>query len=138
MKATRLAAILLAASLFSGSACQYVDLPFGPRPEVESRPYAGPRIDIDSWGMRHTLTFTAPSGGWSFDVDQVRDLGPRREVFITARRPDPSLMVTMALHRLHADSEVDSRIPIDVYARVVDHAADPAPFPYRLVAQTDR
>jgi hypothetical protein len=112
-------------------ACQYG----GHRPAVEREPYTGPEIRVDTWGTEHRVILTAPTGGWRTTLDQVRRADGRHEVFVTATQPDPELMVTQALARHELETNVDSRTPIDVYARLVDHGANPADYPYRLAAR---
>lgn len=130
---TTFAAILLLLIGAALTACQSA-----PRPRVDAEPYTGPRVAIESWGLRHQVTVTAPTGGWAIELDQSRDANGRREVFITARRPPRDQMTTQALVPHQIDSRVDSRTPIDIYIRVVDRGGDPADFPYRLAASSDQ
>src|SRR5690606_1308013 len=110
---------------------------FGGGPVVESGPYEGPRVAINSFAPQHQVRVTAPTGGWDVGVDEARPAGERRQVFITATRPAAEEMVTQALQAHEVNSTVDSRMPIDVYVRVVVRGSDPSDFPYRLAARSD-
>jgi hypothetical protein len=106
-------------------------------PRVDPGPYTGPSVQVDSFAPRHQVVVTTPTGGWDVGVDQVRQSGQRRQVFITAVRPARDQMVTQALQRHELNSTIDSRIPIDIFIRVVDRGTDPANFPYRTAGRTE-
>jgi hypothetical protein len=133
MKALFLAVFAVLFALSVG--CRYVQN-HGPR--VEAGPYTGPGVSINSFAAQHEIIVTTPTGGWDVGVDQARVAGEHRQVFITAVRPGRDQMVTQALQRHELNSTVDSRLPIDLFVRIVDRGADPADFPYRLAAGTDR
>jgi hypothetical protein len=123
----------LAFALLAASACQ-----FQPAPRLDRAPYTGPEVIIDSWGTHHRVTLTAPTGGWSVGLDQTQEAGEVRQVFLTAIRPDPDMMVTQALQPHEIPTPVDSRAPIEAYIRVVEAGSDPADFPYRLAARSSQ
>jgi hypothetical protein len=80
---------------------------------------------LEASGAKHLVVVRANSGGWSvhLDKEELQPLGKR--VYITVRRPDPAFIHTQALvdHRVLTD--VPSSTPLEIVARVLDHAAKP-------------
>lgn len=106
----------------------------GPREmKKEGRGYDGPPIAIDSTaggggegagavGEQHMLVLTAPSAGWSFMLDTVRESYKQREVFVTVVGPNPAYSYAPGPVEQHLGTAVESRVPITVYARVLEYA----------------
>lgn len=84
-----------------------------------------PPMALEASGSKHLVVVRANSGGWSvhLDKEELQPLGKR--VYITIRRPDPAFIHTQALvdHRVLTD--VASPTPLEIVARVLDHAAKP-------------
>jgi hypothetical protein len=106
-------------------------------PVVDRKVYEGPRIAADGWGTEHRIVLIAPTGGWSLALDHAREVDGHVQVFVSAVRPDPGLMVTQALERHEIKTDIDSRRPIEVFARIVEPTGDPADFPYRRAARSE-
>ena len=124
---------IAAALLLGGPGCS------GPAPIIRSAdPYAGPAISIDSTGDQHIIVATAPSGGWSFVLDQSRPVMGHKEVFATLTRPNPALMHSTALVPHNLASGVSKDLRIDVLVRIADYGAPAVDFPYHLAASSSR
>jgi hypothetical protein len=128
MKRSRLFVALAVAAAVGLASCGSA----GPR--VEGGAYEGPRISLEDLGGRHILVLTAPTGGWGFGVDQVRQQFDHDEVYVTARRPNPAYMQTQALVRHEAATGVSADRSLRIYARVLRHDAALSG-PYQEVGQ---
>ena len=119
------AASLLAIAAFSAApaGCARSD-----KPSIASQPYEGPQIRRSEAAGKHTLILTAPSGGWSFTVDQTRRTLEHTEVFVTAKRPNPAYMTTQALVDHEVTTGIATDQPITPFARVLDHNQDSGPY----------
>lgn len=114
-----LAALPLLAGAGALSGC------FGSQPSVrEEAGYDGPPIAITAVRGNHTLKLTAPTGGWTFQLDETREDYGHRKVLVSVRRPNPSFMVSQALTEHHLMLPVPANVPIRVYARVLPHDAE--------------
>ena len=129
----RVAVAVIVAGMSLAVGCQYVG---GSSRQVESGPYSGPNVGINSFAPQHQIRVTAPTGGWDVGVDEAGESGGRAQVFITATKPAQDQMVMQALQVHEVNSTVDSRRPIDVYVRVVPRGSDPGDFPYRLAERS--
>ena len=112
-----LAAALLICSILIG--CRGTAGPPVPNPE----PFTGPPITIDSGGPEHVLVAQLPNPGYRFALDAVREDFNHRDVFVTFRRPSPTVIYPQVLVQQRLATGVKSQIPITVYARVVDYDA---------------
>lgn len=84
-------------------------------------PYSGPPIAIDSSGREHVLVLSAPSAGWSFTLDMVRESRRRQDLYVTIRRPNPLYEYAQVVVEQRLASPVPTSQPVAVYARVLGH-----------------
>lgn len=90
-------------------------------PRAKDSGYAGPPISVEESGSQHIVVLTAPTAGWSFSLDEVRDRMGGKDVFVTVRRPNPAYLHAQAEVVQNLGTEVASNVPLEVYARVLDH-----------------
>jgi hypothetical protein len=105
---------------------------------VESSPYAGPAITLDSSGPRHTAILAAPSSGYRVQFDRTERRFDATDVFMTVTRPDPTQMHAQAMVSLNLDTTVLSGEAIVVYARIRDFGASGVKAPYRPAAESGK
>lgn len=86
-------------------------------------PFEGPALTVESTSAHHTIAMTAPSAGWTMAFDRSHKYFDRTEVFITISRPDPAFLHAQSEVQLFLDSTIETREPIAVFARIVDHGA---------------
>lgn len=82
--------------------------------------YSGPTITLDSAGEEHVAKVLAPTGGYRFTIDQVRETKDAMRAFLTLRRPDPTMYHTQAMVEHRVASTVPTWTGIEVYAREVE------------------
>ncbi len=104
-----------------GSSCSDAIRP----PQKAAEHYSGPPLSIESTPPQYRVILTAPTGGWSFRLDQTRRAFDHTDVFVTLTRPDPAYMQTQAQVRQEAGTEIDPSQPITLYARILPHDAKP-------------
>lgn len=98
---------------------------------IADAPYAGPDIAIDASGAQYQVVLTAPTGGWEFRRDRIRDSLDGREIFVTAIRPNPAYMHTQALTEHRLGTSAPTTAPVRLFARLIDHDQDPGSAHYR-------
>lgn len=123
---TPLVGVLIAAVLLPTQACQLRRrLPWVTSDTIVASDASLPPIALESVNDLHAVTFRARSGGWTIAIDRTEIIQGATRLYVTIRRPDPAFSHTQALVDLHALSNVPSRQPVEVVARVLDHDADP-------------
>ncbi len=90
-------------------------------PDMAARIQEAPPIRVDDSGEVHILVMQAPNPGWSFVYDQQERTAQGVDVFITIRRPDPSLLYPMIIVEKQVSTPVQTDRPIRVMARLLAH-----------------
>ncbi len=103
-------------------------------PVLSPDPYAGPSIRTDADPRQHRVILEAPSSGWLFTLDQVRKKFGGFDVYVTARKPDPTFNHTQVMVTQYAGTGVEPVVPINVFARVINFGSPGIKEPYRLAA----
>ncbi|MDX2114977.1 MAG: protease complex subunit PrcB family protein [Planctomycetota bacterium] len=106
---------------------------------VEPGAFQGPALSIDSASYRtHIATFTLPSGGWSMELDSIREQFDLKQVFVTLREPGAGELVTQSLVEQSLDTRVRTTSNVEVYARVVPRATSAAGGAHRLAGRAEK
>jgi len=102
-------------------------------PAKTSDVYRGPPLALDSTPPQQRVILTAPTGGWSFQLDQTRRGFDHTDIFLTITRPNPAYMRAQTPVRQEAGTEVDPSQPVVLYARVLSYDAKPGKQAYSPV-----
>jgi hypothetical protein len=105
-------------------------------PEIDSGPFSGPPITVNSKNTEHVLVAQLPNPGYSFTLDLTRDGFNRRSVFVTFRRPNPTVLYPQMVVEQRLATGVNSQIPITVYARLVDFDDRSRRVPHSMAVET--
>jgi hypothetical protein len=95
--------------------------------------YRGPPLALESTPPQHRVILTAPTGGWTFELDQTRRAFDHTDVFLTLVEPDPAYMHPQSQVRQEAGTGIEPAERIEVFARVLPHGAKPAKQAYNPV-----
>jgi hypothetical protein len=107
---------VLAASLLAACSAS------GPRPPRGNETgYSGPSISINTAAAEYVVVLKAPTAGWSFSLDEVRDRMGGKNVFVTVRRPNPAYLHAQAEVEQNLGTRVSSSESITVFARVLEY-----------------
>jgi hypothetical protein len=105
-------------------------------PLISPSSYTGPEIRTDTDSRQHRVMLEAPSGGWRFTVDQVKKRFGAFDVFLTARRPDPTFNYTQAIVHQYAGTGVEPSVPVTVFVRIIDFTSTGEKEPYARAAES--
>ncbi len=103
-------------------------------PTIETTPWTGPQARLRAGDRAWIAVFTAPTGGWSADLEKVEPRFEAARVFVTLRTPDPTRSVTQALVDLSVDTNVRPALGIEVYARTLPSKGGDKETAYSLAA----
>lgn len=101
-------------------------------PSKSETGWNGPEIWIEST-PQWNIVAKAPTGGWSFTLDQLMEQRGRTEVFVTLKRPNPSYLVTAAQVEQRVTTPLKNNVPIWVYARIQNFKGQPEDGTFALV-----
>lgn len=105
-------------------------------PALTEGAYAGPPIEIDRGGETYLLRFHAPTPGWTVTLDRVKPSLGQATLLVTAKRPDPSYMYPQVVVEQEILTTVETTVPVDVYARVLEFASDGKGRGYSFVGES--
>lgn len=118
MPATRtLIALIAAAACLGGCSSSQRT---GPSPTVPAHS-ASTGIALDSTGEHHVITFTAPSGGWSFSADRAEEVQGLSNVYVTMRKPNPRFIYPQMLIEHRISTQTASSEPVAIFTRTLEH-----------------
>lgn len=89
-------------------------------PEVIEGPWDGPAMRVEQDARQRRVVMEAPTPGWQLTLDQVRKRFERSDVYVTARRPDPTMAYPQVIVELAAGTGVSPGEAVRVHARVVE------------------
>ena len=101
-------------------------------PSKSETGWNGPEIWIEST-PQWNIVAKAPTGGWSFTLDQLMEQRGRTEVFVTLKRPNPSYLVTAAQVEQRVTTPLKNNVPIWVSARIQNFKGQPEDGTFALV-----
>jgi hypothetical protein len=131
----RLAATLLLGSLALAGALTTTGCSSSGGPVAGAAAYDGPPVSVDSTGREHVVIIKAPSTGWRVTLDQVREIHRARRVFITIRKPDPTLNAISREVDLSVSTSVPKWENVEVWARQVNFVDDGETREYSLAVR---
>lgn len=88
-------------------------------PTIGSEPYRGPTVHLVETAGLYEVRLEAPSGGWTFQVDQVRQRRGGYDIFTTVRKPDGRYLHTQAFVTHRSSTTLKSQTPVSLYTRVL-------------------
>jgi hypothetical protein len=133
----RLAATMLLGSLTLAGALTSGGCSSGGGPVAGPAAYDGPAVSVDSAGREHVVIVKAPSTGWRVTLDQVREIHRARRVFITLRKPDPTLNAITRMVDLSVSTSVPKWENVEVWARQVNFIDDGETHDYSLAVRAE-
>lgn len=105
-------------------------------PEPSQEPFSGPPLTIDSSGPEHVLVAHLPNPGFRFTLDATRERFNRRDVFVTLRRPNPTVLYPQIVVDQRLSTTVKPETPITVYARLVEFDDPNSTVPHALAIES--
>lgn len=88
-------------------------------PEIAHRLDNAPPIRVDDSESVHILVMRAPNPGWSFKVDRDERTSDGERVYVTIRRPDPSMLYPQVIVEKNLRTRVRTQTPIEIHARLL-------------------
>lgn len=104
-------------------------------PSKTDAAWIGPEVWIEST-PQWTVAAKAPTGGWTFTLDQLMEQRGRTEVFVTLKRPNPTFLVTAAEVEQRVTTPLKNNIPIWVYARIQNFEGEPEDGSFALASKS--
>lgn len=89
-------------------------------PDMGERMKNAPPIRIDDSEEVHLLVMQAPNPGWSYWIDRDERTRNGKRVFVTIRRPDPTMLYPQVIVEKNLRTKVRTEIPIELSGRIVD------------------
>ena len=89
-------------------------------PEPEPGAYEGPPIVAGTLAGEHILIASLPAPGYEFTLDGTREALRCQDVFVTLRRPNPSVLYPSVPVELRLSTGVPLRTQVRAFARIVD------------------
>lgn len=100
---------------------------------VPERSFRGPPMSLDSSGRVHVVSMQAPNPGWNLELDRAQEAAGPTQLLMSVRRPDPAYLYTQQIVEKSVASRTRTTDPVEVYARVIDHAEKDSDVPYERV-----
>lgn len=88
-------------------------------PEIAHRLENAPPIMLDDSESVHILVMRAPNPGWSIRVDRDERIRDGERVYVTIRRPDPTMLYPQVIVDKNLRTRVRTESPIEIHARVL-------------------
>jgi len=111
------AALLMVGVLIGGmGGC----MKFNKGPEMSERLKNAPPIRLDDSQDVHILVMQAPNPGWSFWIERDERTRDGMRVYLTMRRPDPTMLYPQVIVEKNLRTGVRTETPIQIYGRVLE------------------
>jgi hypothetical protein len=98
--------------------CKQIDKRRGP--DMALRIQEAPPIRIDRSGDVHLLIMQAPNPGWSFSLQGEEKIPEGKRVFVTIRRPDPTMLYPQTIVEKQLRTLVATKHDLEIHARLLD------------------
>ena len=97
------------------------------------RTFRGPPIALEPSDRVPTIAVQAPNPGWNIELDRAEEAAGPTQLLVTIRRPDPAFFYTQQVVQKSVASRIRTSEPVEVYARILDHAEKGKDTPYERV-----
>ncbi|MBL4590382.1 MAG: hypothetical protein JKY96_00330 [Phycisphaerales bacterium] len=90
-------------------------------PNMVARMQDAPPIMVDDSGEVYIIVMRAPNPGWSFSYEMNEKTADGVDVFVTIRRPDPSMLYPMVIVEKQLSTPVRTDVEMRLLARLLGH-----------------